>query len=29
MLLPDTPWRVTGAGVSTCAPEKDQGKSTL
>lgn len=29
MLLEDTPWRVTGAGVSTCAPEKDQGKSTL
>lgn len=29
MLLSDTPWRVTGAGVSTCAPEKDQGKSSL
>jgi hypothetical protein len=29
MLLSDTPWRVTGAGVSTCAPEKDQAKSPM
>jgi hypothetical protein len=26
VVLDNIPYRITGAGVSTCAPERDQGK---
>jgi len=28
LVLDNLPYRITGAGVSTCAPERDQAKAT-